>query len=76
MRCTCCPQTPQLLLREPPAAWPWGWAPLSCLRHSTCSPPSCPGAGRSQFADRGPEQAHARDSFKVSSLAQGREAGG
>lgn len=22
MRCTCCPQTPQLLLREPPAAWP------------------------------------------------------
>lgn len=72
MRCTCCPQTPQLLLREPPAAWPWGVGAAELpAPPPTCSPPSCPGAGRSQFADRGPGAGSRLDSFKVSSLAQG-----
>ena len=81
-RCTCCPQTPQVLLTEPPAAWPWGGEPLTGLPHLPSSQPprqrpedpavqTGERRSRRRLVPRPPDSA-----FRVSSLAQGERAGG
>ena len=72
MRCTCCPQTPQLLLRESPAAWPWavGTTELPAPAHPPPARPAIRGLEDPSLQTEAPEEAHAWTQFRVSSLVQ------